>query len=45
MDQAGHKWFPEARFGMFIHWGLYSLIGLQEQALARFNYDHEQDKY
>ena len=27
MDQAGHKWFPEARFGMFIHWGLYSLAG------------------
>lgn len=21
------KWFPDARFGMFIHWGLYSLAG------------------
>ncbi len=21
------KWWHEARFGMFIHWGLYSVIG------------------
>ncbi|MBO5724591.1 MAG: alpha-L-fucosidase, partial [Lentisphaeria bacterium] len=27
MEQNGHKWFPEARFGMFIHWGLYSVAG------------------
>jgi len=24
------KWFHEARFGMFIHWGLYSLVGRGE---------------
>ncbi len=24
------KWFKEARFGMFVHWGLYSLIGRHE---------------
>lgn len=24
------KWFVEARFGMFIHWGLYSLLGRAE---------------
>ncbi len=24
------KWFLEARFGMFIHWGLYSLLGRAE---------------
>jgi len=24
------RWWHEARFGMFIHWGLYSLIGHQE---------------
>lgn len=24
------KWFPEARYGMFIHWGLYSLLGRGE---------------
>jgi len=21
------KWWNEARFGMFIHWGLYSVLG------------------
>ena len=26
----GLAWFQDARFGMFIHWGLYSLIGKQE---------------
>jgi hypothetical protein len=24
------RWFKEARFGMFVHWGLYSLIGRHE---------------
>jgi alpha-L-fucosidase len=24
------RWWQDARFGMFIHWGLYSLIGRQE---------------
>jgi alpha-L-fucosidase len=27
------KWWREARFGMFIHWGLYSLIGREAWAL------------
>jgi len=27
---TGLTWFQDARFGMFIHWGLYSLIGKQE---------------
>jgi len=26
-------WFEEARFGMFIHWGLYSLLGRGEWAM------------
>ena len=26
----GLTWFQDARFGMFIHWGLYSIIGKQE---------------
>ncbi len=30
----------ENKFGMFIHWGLYSLTGLHEQAFARYNMDH-----
>ena len=36
------KWFEEARFGMFIHWGFYSLTGLQEQALARYGLDRNE---
>lgn len=26
----GFQWFQEAKFGMFIHWGLYSILGRQE---------------
>jgi alpha-L-fucosidase len=26
----GLKWFQDAKFGMFIHWGLYSILGRQE---------------
>jgi len=33
----------ENRFGMFIHWGIYALTGLQEQALVR--YDLDRDEY
>lgn len=29
------QWFPEARFGMFIHWGPYAAIGRGEQVLFR----------
>ena len=29
----------ENKFGMFIHWGLYSITGLHEQALARYDID------
>ena len=24
------EWFRESRFGMFIHWGLYSILGRGE---------------
>jgi alpha-L-fucosidase len=27
------KWWHEAKFGMFIHWGLYSVIGPHEWAM------------
>ena len=30
--QESIEWFSEARFGMFIHWGLYSLLGRGEWA-------------
>ncbi len=29
------QWFPESRFGMFIHWGAYSVYGRGEQVLFR----------
>jgi alpha-L-fucosidase len=29
-SQKGINWFQNARFGMFIHWGLYSLLGRGE---------------
>ena len=29
------KWFSEARFGMFIHWGPYAAYGRGEQVLFR----------
>jgi len=41
-DYAEHlRWFHEARFGMFIHWGLYSIIGHGEwaQFYERIPYD------
>ena len=31
----------ENKFGMFIHWGIYSILGLHEQALARYSLDKE----
>ena len=34
-----HCWFNEARFGLFVHWGLYSLIGRGEQVLFREHLD------
>jgi alpha-L-fucosidase len=30
VTEKGLKWFQDARFGMFIHWGLYALIGRGE---------------
>ena len=36
------KWFPESRFGMFIHWGPYSVIGHGEQSLFREHMDQKE---
>jgi alpha-L-fucosidase len=30
VSPQGLKWFQDAKFGMFIHWGLYSILGRQE---------------
>ena len=32
--EASRRWFREARFGMFIHYGLFSLLGRHEWALS-----------
>ncbi|OGG53187.1 MAG: alpha-L-fucosidase [Candidatus Handelsmanbacteria bacterium RIFCSPLOWO2_12_FULL_64_10] len=37
-----HRWFSEARFGLFIHWGIYSLIGRGEQVLFREHLDQRE---
>ncbi len=33
----GRDWFFQKRFGLFIHWGLYSINGWHEQELFRMN--------
>ena len=30
VSPQGLKWYQDAKFGMFIHWGLYSILGKQE---------------
>ena len=43
--KPAHLWFDEARFGLFIHWGIYALIGRGEQVLFREHLDpKEYDK-
>lgn len=36
------EWFKEKRFGMFIHWGMYAVPGIQEQYWQRWNLRPEQ---
>jgi len=36
MTRSGRmKWWTEARFGMFVHWGLYSVLGRHEWVMNR----------
>lgn len=37
-----HRWFKDARYGMFIHWGPYALFGRGEQVLLREHMDPAQ---
>jgi alpha-L-fucosidase len=37
VSPAGLNWFQDVRFGMFIHWGLYSLLGIQEWVMHTNN--------
>lgn len=34
-SKASYQWFRNARMGMFIHWGLYSLLGRGEWVMVR----------
>jgi len=36
------RWFPESRFGLFIHWGAYSACGRGEQVLFREHLDQRE---
>ena len=36
------KWWREARFGMFVHYGLYALPGRQEWVMANENIPPEE---
>jgi len=33
-NQASRDWFREARFGLFIHWGVYSVLGRGEWVMS-----------
>jgi alpha-L-fucosidase len=35
-------WFKEKRFGMFVHWGLYSIPAVHEQYWQRWNIEHDE---
>ena len=38
--------FTDNKLGMFIHWGIYSVSGMQEQVIARYDMDNkEYEKY
>lgn len=34
----GQQWFQDARFGLFMHWGLYTLLGANEWAFRLHHY-------
>lgn len=40
---ANRKWFREARFGLFIHWGIYTALGQGEWVLQ--NADMKLEEY
>src|SRR5215475_1781823 len=37
VSPEGLKWFQDARFGMFIHWGLYSILARGEWVMHHEN--------
>ncbi len=43
LPQQDMQWFQDSKFGMFIHWGLYSILGKGEWVM--FNKRIDKDKY
>ncbi len=43
LEEKDIQWFRDAKFGMFIHWGLYSILGKGEWVM--FNQRMDMDKY
>src|SRR6476469_8283251 len=43
LKEKDMQWFRDAKFGMFIHWGLYSIMGQGEWGM--FNKRIDIDKY
>ena len=44
--QERTQWFREAKFGMFIHWGPYAVVGRHEWARHRFQIPQDEyDRY
>ena len=41
MIPENHKWFRDAKLGLFVHWGLYSVLGRGEWAMYMERYPKE----
>jgi alpha-L-fucosidase len=41
IQNPAHAWFPEARYGLFLHWGPAAVVGRDSQALFRDHMDHK----
>lgn len=39
LSEEQMKWFRDAKFGMFIHWGVYSMLGKGEWVLMNEHLD------
>jgi alpha-L-fucosidase len=42
IKNPAHAWFPEARYGLFLHWGPSAVVARGEQSLFRDHMDHRE---
>src|ERR1041384_4508153 len=47
--QASREWYSDAKFGMFVHWGVYSLLGqgewvMQNRPIAVPDYERSEER-